>query len=78
MDVYFLQIQGSGKADLGDGNIISVLYDGQNGRPYRSIGKYLIDTGALSKDKMSMQAIRDYLREHPEEILRALRAMPGA
>ena len=36
VDIYFLQIQGSGKADLGDGNIISVLYDGQNGRPYRA------------------------------------------
>jgi membrane-bound lytic murein transglycosylase A len=77
VDIYFLQIQGSGKADLGDGNILSVLYDGQNGRPYRSIGKYLIDTGALSKDKMSMQAIRDYLREHPDQLFEILNQNPS-
>lgn len=77
VDIYFLQIQGSGKADLGDGNIRSVLYDGQNGRPYRSIGKYLIDTGALSKDKMSMQAIRDYLREHPDQLFEILNQNPS-
>jgi len=77
VDIYFLQIQGSGKADLGDGNIISVLYDGQNGRPYRSIGKYLIDTGALPKDKMSMQAIRDYLREHPDQLFEILNQNPS-
>ncbi len=67
VDVYNLQVQGSGKVDLGDGNILSVLYDGQNGRPYKSIGKYLIDTGVISKGKMSMQAIRDYLRSHPDK-----------
>jgi len=77
VDIYFLQIQGSGKADLGDGNIISVLYDGQNGRPYRSIGKYLIETGALPKDKMSMQAIRDYLREHPDRLFEILNQNPS-
>jgi membrane-bound lytic murein transglycosylase A len=68
VDIYVLQVQGSGKVDLGDGNIISVLYDGQNGRPYTSIGKYLIDTGAITKEKMSMQAIREYLHSYPEKM----------
>ena len=68
VDIYVLQVQGSGKVDLGDGNILSVLYDGQNGRPYTSIGKYLIDTGAMTKDTMSMQALREYLRSHPEKL----------
>lgn len=77
LDIYTLQVQGSGKVDLGDGNIMSVLYDGQNGRPYRSIGKYLIDTGAIPKDKMSMQAIRDYLRAHPYEIFKILNQNPS-
>ena len=77
LDIYTLQVQGSGKVDLGDGNIMSVLYDGQNGRPYRSIGKYLIDTGAIPKDKMSMQAIRDYLRAHPDEIFKILNQNPS-
>ena len=67
-----LQVQGSGKADLGDGNVMSVLYDGSNGRPYKSIGKYLIDTGAMPKENMSMQAIREYLRAHPDKLVPVL------
>jgi membrane-bound lytic murein transglycosylase A len=68
VDIYVLQVQGSGKVDLGDGNVISVLYDGQNGRPYTSIGKYLIDIGAIPKENMSMQAVREYLRSHPDKL----------
>lgn len=67
VDIYVLQVQGSGKADLGDGSMISILYSGQNGRQYKSIGRYLLDSGVLTKENMSMQAIRDYLRLHPEE-----------
>jgi membrane-bound lytic murein transglycosylase A len=77
LDIYTLQVQGSGKVDLGDGNVISVLYDGQNGRPYRSLGKYLIDAGAIPRDKMSMQAIREYLRAHPDEIFKILNQNPS-
>jgi membrane-bound lytic murein transglycosylase A len=68
VDIYTLQVQGSGKADLGDGTILSVLYNGQNGRAYNSIGKYLIDSGIMTKQNMSMQAIRTYLRTHPDAV----------
>jgi membrane-bound lytic murein transglycosylase A len=68
VDIYVLQVQGSGKVDLGDGNVISVLYDGQNGRPYTSIGRYLIDAGAIPKENMSMQTMREYLRSHPDKL----------
>ncbi len=77
VDVYNLQIQGSGKADLGDGNIVSILYDGQNGRPYKSLGKYLIDKGVIAKENMSMPAIREYLRTHPEEVMQDLAQNPS-
>jgi membrane-bound lytic murein transglycosylase A len=77
IDIYVLQVQGSGKVDLGDGNIISVLYDGANGRQYKSIGKYLIDTGALTKESMSMQAIRDYLRKNPDKLADVLNQNPS-
>jgi len=63
--------------DLGDGNIVSVLYDGQNGRPYKSIGKYLIDSGAMTKENMSMQAIREYLRTHPDKLTDVLNRNPS-
>jgi len=77
VDIHFLQVQGSGKVDLGDGNILSVLYDGANGRPYKSVGKYLIETGAMTKENMSMQAIRDYLRTHPDKITEILNQNPS-
>jgi membrane-bound lytic murein transglycosylase A len=70
-------VQGSGKVDLGDGNILSVLYDGQNGRPYRSLGKFLIDSGALPRENMSMQAIREYLRAHPDKLVETLNQNPS-
>ncbi len=68
VDIYFLQVQGSGRVDLGDGNIIGALYDAANGRTYKSVGRYLIDSGAMTKENMSMQAIREYLRTHPEKL----------
>jgi len=77
VDIYFLQIQGSGKADLGNGNIVSILYDGQNGRQYKSLGKQLIDKGAIAKENMSMPAIREYLRQHPDEIVTLLNQNPS-
>ena len=77
IDIYVLQVQGSGKADLGDGTMLSVLYDGANGRPYKSIGRYLIDTGAMTRDAMSMQAIREYLRTHPDKLTEVLDQNPS-
>jgi len=77
VDIYVLQVQGSGKVDLGNGTILSVLYDGSNGRPYKSIGKYLIDSGAMTKEKMSMQAIREYLRSHPDQLTGVLDQNPS-
>ncbi len=77
VDIYVLQIQGSGKADLGNGDIVSILYDGQNGRQYRSLGKYLIDKGAIAKENMSMPAIREYLRIHPDEVVLLLNQNPS-
>jgi len=77
VDIHFLQVQGSGRVDLGDGNILSVLYDGANGWPYKGIGRYLIDTGAMTKDTMSMQAIREYLRTHPDQLTTVLNQNPS-
>ncbi len=66
LDVAFLHIQGSGRLRLPGGDAISVGYAGSNGRPYRSIGRYMLDHGFLTREEMSMQAIRRYLRDHPE------------
>lgn len=67
VEVFFLHIQGSGVLQLPDGSRMNVGYVGRNGRPYRSIGKLLIDRGKIPKDEMSMQRLKRYLREHPRE-----------
>ncbi len=66
VDLMFLQIQGSGKLRLADGRIMNVGYSISNGRQYRSIGRYLIDNGYISKDRLSMQSIRDFLNKRPD------------
>jgi len=65
VDVAFLQIQGSGRLRLPDGQTICVGYSASNGHPYHSIGRYMIDKGYLSKQEISMQSIRRFLSEHP-------------
>jgi membrane-bound lytic murein transglycosylase A len=67
VDAFFLQIQGSGKVRLPDGNVVSLGYDGQNGRPYVSIGKLLIERGELSKEQVSLDSIKEWIRTHPEQ-----------
>jgi membrane-bound lytic murein transglycosylase A len=68
IDVFFLQIQGSGKVDLDNGDVLHVHYHTSNGRAYRSIGKLLIDEKKITREEMSMQKIREYLTNHPDEI----------
>lgn len=68
VDLFFLQIQGSGKIYLTDGRVLNVHYHGANGRPYRSIGRLLIEQQKIAPEEMSMQKIRSYLASHPEEV----------
>jgi peptidoglycan lytic transglycosylase A len=68
IDLFFLHIQGSGKILLPDQSEIRVHYHGANGRPYRSIGKLLIDEGKISREEMSLQAIKSYLKHNPTEM----------
>ena len=64
-DRFFLEIQGSGRVALDNGEVVRVHYAGANGRPYSSIGKYLIDINAVPREEMSMQAIRQWLEANP-------------
>lgn len=66
VDVFFLQIQGSGRLDLPDGSYKHILYDGKNGLQYVSIGRVLIEKGYIPKEEMSMQRIRSFLNERPD------------
>lgn len=68
VDAFFLHVQGSGVLSMPDGTLRRVGYAAANGRPYRSIGRYLIEKGAVGKEEMSLQAIRKYLQQHPREL----------
>ena len=68
VDIFFLHIQGSGIINLPDGDFIQVSYASSNGRPYRSIGRLLIDEGKISREDVSLSSIREYLMKRPEEM----------
>ncbi len=64
VEVYFLQVQGSGRIRLPDGRVMRVGYGGKNGHPYRSIGQELIRRGATMAD-VSAQDIKAWVRANP-------------
>ena len=66
VDKFFLQVQGSGRIRLPDGTYVRVQYDGKNGHPYSSIGRYLIDNGLLAADKLSLGAVGRWLKADVE------------
>ena len=65
-DAFFLHIQGSGIIRLENGDRLWVGYAGKNGRPYRAVGRFLIEEGEISREHMSMQAIRKWMADNPE------------
>jgi len=66
--LFFLHIQGSGVIELPGGSPVHVTYAHSNGRPYRSLGKRLIDLESLSREEVSLPSIRRHLEEHPEDM----------
>ena len=62
VDVFFMQIQGSGRVELPDGQKVRVTYDGKNGYPYKSVGRHLIDEGHFEPEKMSLKALAAWLK----------------
>jgi membrane-bound lytic murein transglycosylase A len=63
---FFLQIQGSGRVEFDNGEKGRIAYAGENGRPYTAIGRNLIREGALTRENVSLAAIRDWLKAHPD------------
>jgi peptidoglycan lytic transglycosylase A len=68
IDVFFMQIQGSGRISLPDGTHVRVTYDGKNGHPYTSIGRYLINKGLFPAHRMSLAALKAWLRKNPDKM----------
>jgi len=74
---FFLQIQGSGRVVMNDGSLVGLHYAGQNGHAYYPIGRYLIDQGYATKEQMSLQLIRAWLKEHPDQANRVMDLNPS-
>lgn len=77
VDLFFLQIQGSGRIELPDGTHMRVGYADQNGHPYQSIGKLLVERGELLLEQASMQGIKDWGIRNPDKLSALLASNPS-
>jgi membrane-bound lytic murein transglycosylase A len=75
--LFILQIQGSGRLRLPDGRELAVGYADQNGHPYVSIGRVLIERGALAREEVSLFSIRAWLRDRPHQVEDVLHSNPS-
>ena len=72
VELFFLQIQGSGQLELDGGERIRLAYAEQNGHPYRSLGRYLVERGELTLEQASMQGIKAWAAANPQKLQDAL------
>jgi membrane-bound lytic murein transglycosylase A len=67
VELFFIEIQGSGELRLPDGSVMRIGYDNQNGRDYVAIGRLLRERGILPPGGANMQAIKDWMRANPDQ-----------
>jgi len=77
VELFFLQIQGSGQIVLETGERLRLAYGDQNGHPYRSIGRFLVDRREMTLDQASMQGIKAWAAANPRKLREALDANPS-
>ncbi|SDK50250.1 membrane-bound lytic murein transglycosylase A [Methylophilus rhizosphaerae] len=77
VEAFFLQVQGSGIVELENGERLPVGYADQNGHPYQSIGKLLVERGEMQASEASMQGIKNWGQQHPEQLQGLLNANPS-
>ncbi len=77
IDVFFLQIQGSGLVQLENGERVHVGYADQNGHPYNSIGRLLVERGELTLAQASMQGIKNWARNNLGKLRDLLNSNPS-
>ncbi len=68
IEVFILQVQGSGRVRLADGTTKRLIYAGRNGRPYTSIGQILIREGAIQPRDMSLQSLKHWVRQNGQDL----------
>lgn len=72
INAFFLQVQGSGRAKLPDGSFVGIGYAGKNGHTYTSIGRVMVEEGIMELEDVSLQTIRAWLEDHPDQLERML------
>jgi membrane-bound lytic murein transglycosylase A len=77
VELFFLHIQGSGSIRFDNGENVMINYGNQNGHPYRSIGKLLIERGEMTLNQMSMQNIRAWAKQNPDQVAKLLGENPS-
>ncbi|MDD5298347.1 MAG: murein transglycosylase A [Rhodocyclaceae bacterium] len=77
IEAFFLEIQGSGRVQLPDGSLMRLGYADQNGQPYHSIGRWLINQNELKPEQASMEGIKAWAKAHPERLEELLGANPS-
>jgi len=77
IELFFLQVQGSGRVELPDGRRVRVGYADQNGHPYQSIGRWLVEQGELKLEDASMQGIQAWARANPKRLHELLNVNPS-
>jgi membrane-bound lytic murein transglycosylase A len=78
IEAFFLQVQGSGRVQLSDTReTVRVAYADQNGHPYKSIGRYLVDKGEMTMDQASAQSIKSWYVNNPSRQQELLNANPS-
>ncbi|HJW52790.1 MAG TPA: murein transglycosylase A [Burkholderiaceae bacterium] len=77
VDAFFLQVQGSGRVRFDDGSMVRLGYGDQNGQPYRSIGRWLVDQGEMTLDEASMAGIKSWLARNPSRAKELLDQNPS-
>lgn len=77
VELFFLQVQGSGRVRLTDGTMTRLNYADQNGYPYQSIGRVLVDRGELKLEEASMQGIQAWARANPGRLDELLNTNPS-
>ena len=77
VELFFLQIQGSGRVKLPDGGLVRLNYADQNGHPYRAVGRELIDRGELKPEQASMQGIQAWARANSGKLNDVLNSNPS-
>ena len=65
VEAFFIHVQGAARIELPDGSVMGVTYSAKTGHPFTGPGRILVDRGEIPQSEISMQAIRQWLHDHP-------------